>query len=80
MAPRTEQTKRFAQNLRKIRLARGLSQESLAAACHLHLSEISLLERAGREPLLSTIARLARGLEVHPGELLDGINPKAPRR
>lgn len=74
------QTERFAENLRKARLARGLSQQALASACQMHLTEISLLERAGREPLLSTITRVAYGLEIQPYELLEGINPKAPRR
>jgi transcriptional regulator with XRE-family HTH domain len=74
------QTQRFAENLRRARLARGMSQQALATACRLHLTEVSLLERAGREPRLSTITRLAHGLKMHPGELLDGINPKAPRR
>jgi len=40
----------------------------------LHRTEISLLERAQREPRLSTIVRLARGLEVRPSELLNGIH------
>lgn len=74
------QTERFAENLRKARLERGLSQQALASACHMHLTAISLLERAGREPLLSTITRIAHGLEMQPCELLEGINPKAPRR
>ncbi len=74
------QTKRFAENLRTIRLARGMSQQALASACGLHLTEVSLLERAGREPRLSTITRVARGLKVHPGELLNGIDGKAPPR
>jgi len=65
---------RFARNLRAQRHRRGLSQEALGAACGLHRTEISLLERAQREPRLSTIVRLARGLEVRPAELLRGIH------
>lgn len=66
-------TERFAANLRKQRLFYGFSQEGLAAACGLHRTEISLLERGAREPRLSTIVRLARGLGVKPAALLDGI-------
>lgn len=64
---------RFARNLRRHRQGLGLSQEALGFACDLHRTEISLLERAGREPRLSTIVRLARALKTTPSELLDGI-------
>jgi transcriptional regulator with XRE-family HTH domain len=68
-----EPHERFAQNLRSRRLQLGISQEALGDACGLHRTEISLLERAQREPRLSTIVRLARALGVKPKELLDGI-------
>ena len=64
---------RFAENLRRHRTMAGLSQERLAFVCRLHRTEISLLERGAREPRLSTIVRLARGLDVSPAALLDGI-------
>ena len=51
----------------------GLSQEALGELCDLHRTELSLLERAGREPRLSTIVRLSRALRVTPHELLRGI-------
>ena len=50
-----------------------MSQEQLGYACGLHRTEISLLERAAREPRLTTIVRLSRGLEVLPEALLTGI-------
>jgi transcriptional regulator with XRE-family HTH domain len=64
---------RFAQNLRRLRKRAGLSQEALGERCDLHRTEISLLERAAREPRLSTIVRLARALGVSVGELLKGV-------
>ncbi len=69
-----EPHERFASNLRSHRQRLGLSQEALGAVCGLHRTEISLLERAEREPRLSTIVRLARGLGVRPAKLLDGID------
>jgi len=39
----------------------------------LHMTEISRLERGTRDPRLSTVVRLARALEVAPGELLTGM-------
>lgn len=66
-------TEQFASNLRSQRKRLGLSQEALGAACDLHRTEISLLERAQREPRLSTIVRLARGLDIGLHDLLDGV-------
>lgn len=64
---------RFAANLRRERLAAGLSQEALADACDLHRTEISLLERGQREPRLGTIVRLSRALSIPPARLIAGI-------
>lgn len=66
-------TEQFSRNLRSERRRLGLSQEALGALCDLHRTEISLLERGQREPRLSTIVRLARGLGIAPRDLLDGV-------
>ena len=66
-------TERFAENLRRTRQEAGLSQERLARAASLHRTEISLLERAEREPRLSTIVRLAAGLGIPAAALLDDL-------
>jgi transcriptional regulator with XRE-family HTH domain len=63
----------FAGNLRRERERLGLSQERLAELTDLHRTEVSLLERAGREPRLTTIVKLARGLGVAPTALLAGV-------
>jgi transcriptional regulator with XRE-family HTH domain len=68
-----EPTERFAANLVRLRSEAGLSQEALGNACGLHPTEVSRLERGRREPRLSTIVRLARGLGTTPASLLDGI-------
>lgn len=72
---------RFAANLRRARQAAGLSQEELGYRCDLHRTEVSLLERAGREPRLATIVKLAAVLETSPDELCAGVSwmPKARR-
>jgi transcriptional regulator with XRE-family HTH domain len=64
----------FAENMRRARQRRGLSQERLAYACRLHRTEISLLERGDRDPRLSTIVRLARALDCTPSSLLEEVN------
>jgi transcriptional regulator with XRE-family HTH domain len=63
----------FARNLRATRLRVELSQEGLARRAGIHRTEVSLLERGGRDPRLATIVRLARALGVEPAALLDGI-------
>lgn len=64
---------RFAANLRRARTKAGISQEELGNRCDLHRTEISLLERAGREPRLATILKLAGSLETTPAELCAGM-------
>lgn len=68
-----EYREKFAANLRAERHRRKLTQEALGHLCDLHPTEISLLERAGRDPRLDTIVRLARGLTIPPARLLKGI-------
>jgi transcriptional regulator with XRE-family HTH domain len=64
----------FAANLRRERLRRELSQEGLAALCGLHMTEVSRLERARREPRLGTIVTLAKGLGIRPAVLVKGTD------
>ncbi len=69
-----EIVERFADNLRTERQARGMTQEALADAAELHRTHISLLEKADRDPKLSTIVKLAHGLGTTPTQLLRGVN------
>jgi transcriptional regulator with XRE-family HTH domain len=66
-------TAQFAENLRRLRIAAGLTQEALSALAQLDPAEISRLERGVREPRLSTMVRLARGLEVAVSDLVAGV-------
>lgn len=68
-----EPREQFAANLKAARTRAGLSQEDLGAAIDLHRTEISLLERAERDPRLATIVKLARGLDVTPADLLRSV-------
>jgi len=63
----------FAKNLRAARLRLGYSQEALAERCQIHATEVSRLERAVREPRLSTIVRLSKGLGVSASDLLADV-------
>ena len=60
----------FATNLRKVRQARGISQERLAELAGLHRTYVSSVERSGRNISIDNIARLAKALDVSPEKLL----------
>lgn len=66
-------TAQFAQNLRRLRTASGLTQERLAERTKIDPGEISRLERGVRDPQLRTIVRVARGLGVPVCELLADV-------
>jgi len=72
---------RFAVNLRKARVEAGVSQEELGYLCDLHRTEVSLLERAGREPRMATIVKLSGALDTTVSNLCEGVFwlPKAHR-
>ncbi len=61
----------FGRRLREVRVALGISQDDLAERTCVHTTAIGRMERGGREPRLASIVRLARGLGVEPGVLLN---------
>jgi transcriptional regulator with XRE-family HTH domain len=64
---------RFAINLRKARQKKEISQEELGFRCDLHRTEISLLERGGREPRFGTMVKLASALDTTLEQLGEGV-------
>lgn len=67
----TKYIKAFGNHLRQLRLSKKMSQEELAYACGLPLSQIGRLERGERGPNISTLLVLANGLGAKPKNLLD---------
>lgn len=63
--------RRVGLNVRRFRVQRGLSQEQLAFDCGLHRTYVSGVERGIRNPTVLVLVRLAKGLRVAPGRLLD---------
>ncbi|MDR3412552.1 MAG: helix-turn-helix transcriptional regulator [Formivibrio sp.] len=60
----------LAQNLRKIRVHRNLSQEDLALISDVHRTYVSQIERAVGNPSLLVLCKLAKTLETEPHLLL----------
>lgn len=67
-------SKAFGNRMRELRHREGVSQDTLAREADIHPTSIGRLERGGREPKLTTILRLADGLGVEPGELLNRLD------
>jgi transcriptional regulator with XRE-family HTH domain len=70
-AHRDELHEILAENVRRLRLKTGLTQQQLSRRCRLHHSYVGRLEtKAPRNPGLESIVRLAKGLGVTVIELL----------
>ena len=70
----------FAANLRRLRHAKGLSQEDLAHEANVNRTYMSKLERGGSYPGLEIIGKLSAVLEVEPAEFLKLPPKKGARR
>lgn len=60
----------LAKNMRKLRAARGLSQEALAHEAGMNRTYVSSVERAERNVSIDNIGRLAKALGIEPWKLL----------
>lgn len=57
--------------MKKLREEQGYSQESFADHCGLHRTYISGIERGVRNPTVLILDKIAKGLKVPTGVLLD---------
>ncbi len=62
---------RLGKNVRRLRDARGWSQEAFADEAGIHRTYISDIERGARNPTITVLERIAVSLDVSPGSLLD---------
>ncbi len=62
---------RLGQNVRKLREAKGWSQEDYADRAGIHRTYVSDIERGRRNPTITVVERLAQPLGVTTGSLLD---------
>lgn len=65
----------LAQNLRRFRQTKNLSQEGLADAAGLHRTFVGSVERCERNISLDNIEKLARALDVTPATLFEDPAP-----
>jgi transcriptional regulator with XRE-family HTH domain len=73
----------FAGNLRRLRHAKGVSQDDLAYEAGISRSYLSQLEKGAFYASLKIVGKVAEALDVQPAELLKGAEPirqRASRR
>ncbi len=63
--------KQFGDRIRRLRTARGLTQEQLAELTGFHRTYIGMIERGERNISLANIGTFANTLELSISELLD---------
>ena len=62
---------RLGSNVRRLREAKGWSQEDYADRADIHRTYVSDIERGRRNPSLTLIEKLAKPFGIAPGRLLD---------
>ena len=68
--PSSEIRRRLSANLKRIRAARGYTQEDLAVLSRMHKNYISNIEQTAVNPTLASLEALATGLGCTEAELL----------
>lgn len=61
--------------IRRLRRAAGLSTRELAARADMSQPFLSQIERGASAPSMASVYRLARALDVRPGDLLPAVHP-----
>jgi transcriptional regulator with XRE-family HTH domain len=68
------------QNLRRFRLAQGLSQEAFADVLGVHRTYMGGVERGERNLTLRSVERIAAALSIEPIDLLTAEKVRGKRR
>lgn len=61
----------LGENIRILRIERGLTQEQLAEICDMHRTYIGAIERGDRNVSLKNIVAISQALGVKPNTLLE---------
>jgi transcriptional regulator with XRE-family HTH domain len=73
--PLSPATQALGERVRARREALGLSQEALAHQAGVHWTFLGQVERGRRNLSLHNLLKLAAGLGIDPGELVQGLRP-----
>ncbi len=73
--PLSDATRVLGERIRAHRESLGLSQESLAYECDVHWTFLGQVERGRRNISLHNLLKIAYGLDVDPGDLVEGLQP-----
>jgi len=68
---RSALNRQIGRNIRRLRLARGWSQEEFAARSGVHRTYVGSVERGERNVTVDTLERLAAALAVEIGSLIE---------
>lgn len=63
----------LAENIKRRRADLGIDQAELAARAEVAVSAVAALEAGDRQPLASTLKKVAAGLDCELSDLLDGV-------
>ena len=69
--------KRFGERVRKLRLAKNLSQEKLAFKASMHRTYLGSIERGERNPALRNIEAIAKALDTTLSQLFLFDDPES---
>jgi transcriptional regulator with XRE-family HTH domain len=72
-APRSEVTRNLGIRVRELRHGREFTQENLAERADLSWSYVSQVERGQHNLGVENLLKLARALDVPPGELVNNL-------
>jgi len=73
-------TIKFGERIRRLREAKGLSQEELAFRARVHRTYLGGIERGERNPSLKNITAIAKALEIGLSELFMFEEGKSSRK
>lgn len=60
----------LATELKKVRLAAGLTQEQLAAKANVSREYVNYIERGKRQPTVAIFVRLCKAMKAYPPDVL----------
>jgi transcriptional regulator with XRE-family HTH domain len=72
MDNKSELLKRFGQQLKKVRLEKGITAAELGRLTFIDKPHITRLEKGGTNPTLTTLIKLADALDIELHELFEG--------